>query len=330
LRTWVADNIIIGGIPDDLQRILEGLGIAKEEAAREVQEAANHPYVDSGRKLKSRLERRESLLKTLNHLRKESQKDYLSVEKVPLPPLKDFLRDYYYPNKVGFFKDAIKHWPAAKWTPQVLLQKVGAEVMVEVQFDRDKASHYETRSHEFRRQVKFGDFVNMVEKAGSSNNFYLTANNHAFTNSGLKVLLNDIGNIGDNYIDERDRDSRVFFWFGPRGTVTPLHHDLTNNFFIQVYGSKTMRLIPSLQVPYMYNNLHVFSDIDLLKPKLKEYPEFGKVDIVELNVKAGDCVFIPIGWWHHVVGETTSISLSFTNFNMAQNGFIDFPAGGRY
>jgi len=33
---------------------------------------------------------------------------------------------------------------------------------------------------------------------------------------------------GASVSDATDRGNRGFFWFGPKGTVTPLRHDLTN------------------------------------------------------------------------------------------------------
>lgn len=49
---------------------------------------------------------------------------------------------------------------------------------------------------------------------------------------------------------------------GPRGTITPFHHDLTNNFMAQVIGRKRIKLASSWDIPLMRNYLHCFSGID--------------------------------------------------------------------
>ncbi len=44
----------------------------------------------------------------------------------------------------------------------------------------------------------------------------------------------------------------------------------------------------------------------------------------------GEILFIPVGWWHHVVGLETTIGLSFTNFvwdNEAFRGYNDLSSG---
>ena len=53
-----------------------------------------------------------------------------------------------------------------------------------------------------------------------------------------------------------------FFWMGPAGTVTPFHHDLTNNFMAQVIGRKRIKLAPSWDLPAMHNHKHCFSQVD--------------------------------------------------------------------
>ncbi len=75
-------------------------------------------------------------------------------------------------------------------------------------------------------------------------------------------------------------------------------------------------MIPSMQVPYMYNNNFVFSDLNLLKSNYDDFPEFKNATVIEIELEAGDCLFIPIGYWHHVVGLTENISLTLTNLNV--------------
>jgi len=329
LRGWLAENIIMGCAVSDVHNVLVGLGIPADVAQREIGAAMTHPYVETGRKFYYRLQKREAILKTYDSLLK-SKDNYINLQKQPLPPFKEFLDKYYYENQAAIFTGAIDHWPAAKWTPKYLLEKVGPDAEIEIQHGREKDKNYETQSEQFRKTVKLGDFIGMIESTEKSNDFYLTANNNIFARPAFKPLVADIGQIGDGYLKTDQTANSMFLWLGPAGIVTPLHHDLTNNLFVQVYGQKTFRLIPSAQVPYMYNNLHVFSDVDMLAPDLSRNPNFAKVTPITITIKAGEVLFIPIGWFHHVVGDTVSISLTFTNFNLPSNNFVDYPSGSRY
>lgn len=43
----------------------------------------------------------------------------------------------------------------------------------------------------------------------------------------------------------------------------------------------------------------------------KQFPNFRDADFVEGVLNAGECLFIPRGWWHYVRSLSTSISVSF-------------------
>ena len=109
---------------------------------------------------------------------------------------------------------------------------------------------------------------------------------------------------------------------------TPYHYDLTNNLFIQIYGQKEFTLISPDQTNYMYNNIHVYSDIpsfDYTNDELNKYPDFNNVKLIKFIINPGDILFIPIGWYHKVKGLSDTISLSLVNFKAKNNFFNDYP-----
>lgn len=322
IKTWIAENLLAGCKAGPLVETLVGMGIDAIAAEQAVTDAENDPYMVAAQKVSTDLKKRESVMKTLAFYQ-TLDPDYLTLERKPLPPYQDFLRDYYYRNRPGLFSGAIDHWPARAWTPRNLIDKVGADSIVEIQIDREKDSNYEINSVHHRQPIRFADFIDKVEQA-PSNDFYLTANNLAFDKTPVGVLAQDTGTLGDGYLDTANTAMRMFLWIGPKGTITPLHHDKTNNAFIQIYGRKRFRLIPALEAPFMYNHVGVFSRVDLLNVDHQQFPLFSRSHSIDVTVEAGDFLFIPLGWWHHVVGEETSISLSFTNF-VAPNHFVDYP-----
>jgi hypothetical protein len=139
-----------------------------------------------------------------------------------------------------------------------------------------------------------------------------TANNASTNQLALKELWEDIIYFPE-YLRE-DPDNRGFFWFGPKGTVTPLHHDLTNNFLAQVRGRKLVRLVAPYEFPSLYNNRHCFSQVDLDRIDYDRFPAFRNVTVVDVEIGPGDLLFLPVGWWHYVRGLELSITMTFTNF----------------
>lgn len=105
------------------------------------------------------------------------------------------------------------------------------------------------------------------------------------------------------------------FFLGPAGTVSLLHFDGYNNFFVQVYGRKKFLLISPSQshlvyYPWRYPDIH-YSPVNVERPDLVRFPLFGQATIFEAVVGPGEILFIPVRWWHHARALEESISLNF-------------------
>lgn len=96
--------------------------------------------------------------------------------------------------------------------------------------------------------------------------------------------------------------------------MTPVHHDLTNNFMAQVVGRKQIKLISPLHQPLLYNHLHCYSEVDLDNIDFDRFPLFRQVKIHEVTLHPGELLFLPVGWWHHVRALDASITITYTNF----------------
>uniref|UniRef100_A0A0E0ENB4 JmjC domain-containing protein n=1 Tax=Oryza meridionalis TaxID=40149 RepID=A0A0E0ENB4_9ORYZ len=74
-------------------------------------------------------------------------------------------------------------------------------------------------------------------------------------------------------------------WFGPDGTVTPLHHDLYHNLFAQVLGRKYFRLysatISNDLYPHRETMLSNISQVDLDNINVNEFPRTGDVEFMD-------------------------------------------------
>lgn len=233
-----------------------------------------------------------------------------------------FLNDHYAANWPVVLAGEMEGWPALdRWTPDYLKRVVG-DREVDVQADRGADADFERRKTRHTRRMAFGAFIDRVAPPAQGNDVYLTAYNSAANAEALAPLQADLG-----FIDKLLTRERGMMWIGAAGAFTPLHHDLTNNLFLQVVGRKRMLLVSPLDTPRLYNDQHVFSRIrDLTAPDvLRRFPLLEGLRVHRVDLLAGDVLFIPVGWWHQVLSLDFSVSITHTNFRWPNDFHAEHP-----
>jgi len=316
-RGWIAENLILGGRPEALAGIMVQSGIAEQAARAEVDAALRSPYLRGASRLHNRLAKRDWVLGIQSRLNRLASHEVPRRERLSGA---DFLDQYYRRNQPVIITGMLDDCAArGKWTFEHLIGRLG-DREVEVQFGRDADPDYEIHSRTLRRRMPFAEYAALVRDAGRSNDFYMTANNDGHNAEALRGLMADLPPL-DAYLRERGG----FFWFGPAGTITPFHHDLTNNFMLQIAGRKRVRLIAPCDTPKVYNQRHCFSQVDGRDIDLRRFPLMAGVAVIDCVLAPGEILFLPVGWWHFVEALDVTITVSTTHFKWDNDFYTDYP-----
>jgi hypothetical protein len=315
-RRWIAERLLLGNAPQDICSHLVGRGISLKDAQREVHTARVSPYLQASKNLHSRLTQQAWVLDTQ---RRQNQLREPGVPRCHRLSHEEFFQEYYSRGRPVIITGMIEEWPAlSKWSLDYFLENFG-DRYVDLQVGRDRDHAYELHKEEHRETMRFGDYVEWVRAVGRSNDRYMTAYTGGLNRRTLAELWDDVGALSE-YLDP-GAGSRGNLWFGPGGTITPLHYDNANNMIIQVMGSKRVIVIPASDGAQLYSNDRYFTEVDGRSVDYQRFPFMRDVQISSVELAAGEMLFVPVGWWHFVETLTTSAMLNFTNFRWPN----DFP-----
>ncbi|CAL1588037.1 unnamed protein product [Knipowitschia caucasica] len=239
-------------------------------------------------------------------------KDDLAIPRVKCPSLESFKSNYLLPLKPVILEGTIDHWPALNyhpWSIDYLRSVAGCRtVPVEVgsRYTDEEWSQTLTTVNEFIDKF----ILNKDQGKGVG---YLAQHQLFDQIPELKedIRVPDYCCLGDT----EEEHITVNAWFGPRGTVSPLHQDPQQNFLAQVVGSKYIRLYSPEHTDNLYPHpsslLHNTSQVDVENPDMERFPEFAKAPYLECVLRPGDVLFIPVQHWHYVRSLQLSFSVSF-------------------
>jgi hypothetical protein len=308
---WMAENRLRNCTPESMAQTMAAAGLDRALCEHAIRELERDPVFLAARRHQQLLRKLESVAANQQRLW-EMAPGYDHVEKRRSVARDEFVERYVCGGRPLVLTGLTADWPAMKrWSPADLKARFG-HLDVEIQAERNADPRYEENKLALRRQVRLADFVDQVLANGPTNDYYMTANNEALRRPEFAPLLADIGSLPP-VCDRSQLAAKSSFWFGPAGTVTPLHHDTLMLFHTQVVGRKRWRFISPMETPKLYNYNGVFSPIDIDRPDLARFPDFAGVKVLEVIAEPGETVFLPLGWWHQVTSLDVSLSFSYSN-----------------
>lgn len=231
-----------------------------------------------------------------------------TIPTVRCPSLEHFRHHYLIPQKAVILEGVIDHWPCMnKWSVEYI-QKVAGCRTVPVEL----GSRY-TDAEWSQSLMTVNEFINNYILDQPARRGYL-AQHQLFEQ--IRELKEDIGIPDYCCLGEGDEDDiTINAWFGPAGTVSPLHQDPQQNLLAQIVGKKYLRIYSVSETERLYPHdsslLHNTSQVDVESPDTDKFPDFEEAVYQECVLCPGQILFIPVKWWHYVKALDISFSVSF-------------------
>ncbi len=314
-RQEVAARLMAGEAPEAVLATLVKAGAPVAAVRAEIADAQGQPWLKAAGQLRARLAKRDWLLEARARLERMQPAE---VQRRHALPAEVFFREHYTTLTPVVLTGLTDHWPGRRWSLERLARLGDPEV--EVQWGREADPDFELNSIALKRRMRWREVLALLGEDRETNDFYLTANNGGQNRKALGMLWADVGDLPGYLGPSLLGDG--FFWMGPKGTVTPWHHDLTQNLLVNMVGTKRVALVSPAETHRMRNHRHCFSRFGA-DATLAGVPEAERPRVLTVDIGPGEILFIPVGWWHHVTGLSLTIGMSFTNFVWG-NDFASF------
>jgi ribosomal protein L16 Arg81 hydroxylase len=285
---------------------LSNCGAERKEVESFLGDAVSHPLFQIARTEATRLRCRHWYLEARAALANDI--DSLPEINGPEPVSREsFLTNFYRQNRPVVMRGIAADCAAVRqWNGDYLKAKCGSEV-IEVMVNRATSQISEQNtSDKLRKEMRLADFVDLVFWGGPSNDYYMVSRNRFFERPGTRVLLEDLPHL--SMVNTRAGGDGVKMWFGPEGTITPLHYDDRNNIIIQILGRKDVQLCSPYYSRLMAQTRPWYAGVDPIAT--------GAIPGIALTLEPGDALFIPVGWWHAVKATDPSITIATIDFGV--------------
>jgi len=307
LREWVVENVALGVDRELIAQELTKRSVSPQAASEWIESVRSSPMVSTMSELVYRQQKLSSLLQLLKGF--FAPPGDPSIDRITHADSVAFFSDYFFKLRPVVVTGLADDWPAlSKWSPSYFREHFG-NVEISVNADRGSDEAFEENHLDHRTRISIRDFVEWMEHNPDSNDMYVTSRDNLLLNEHLQELRDDFRYPQPFLTEDSPATPEGFnesLWFGA-GSLTPLHHDDRSILLVQIYGEKRFDLISPFDFGLVYNDRYCFSSIDPLdSPELQQH-------LHSVVLGPGEALLIPVGYWHHVLSTSPSITLAFFN-----------------
>ena len=218
---------------------------------------------------------------------------------------KDFLERYVKPQKPVVIQHFIEDWPAfEKWSLDYIEKMAGDK---EVPLFDDRPISAEFKFNEPHRRIKMRDYIEILKSERTNYRIF------------LYNLLKEVPSLQQDFtypeIGLRILKQIPMLFFGGEGSKVFMHYDIdfANILHFHFHGRKKCILFAPSETKFLYkvpNALIARQDIDFNNPDFEKFPALKKATGMVTELKHGETLYMPEGYWHQMTYLTAGFSMS--------------------
>jgi hypothetical protein len=216
-----------------------------------------------------------------------------------------FLNGYFKPQTPVVIEGAAKTWPAyTKWDFDYIKQVAGEKI---VPLYDDRPVDHKEGFNEPHARMKMSDYIELLQQEPTKYRIFLWN------------ILKEIPELREDF-DYPDFGLKMMkglpmLFFGGSDSSTFMHYDidLANIFHFHFEGEKECVLFSQSQNKFMYKIPHSLishEGIDFSDPDYEKWPALRHLEGYRAQLKHGEMIYIPEGYWHYMRYLTPGFSMS--------------------
>lgn len=217
----------------------------------------------------------------------------------------DFVRKYVNPQKPVVIENLTEDWPAYERWSLDYMKVVAGEKEVPLFDDRPISSKY--KFNEAHERMKMREYIDLLQKGPTNYRIF------------LYNLLKEVPALQEDFrypdVGLRLLKQVPMLFFGGGGSKVFMHFDIdyANILHFHFHGKKQCILFPPTQTRYLYKVPHALitrEDIDFVQPDYDKFPALRKAEGYITELKHGETLYMPEGYWHQMTYLTPGFSMS--------------------
>ncbi len=228
----------------------------------------------------------------------------------------EFLTQYVALQKPVVIERLISDWPAFKKWNLSYVNDLAGDKVVPIYDDRPISS--KRKFNEAHTSMKMSEYVDLLEKGPTNRRIF------------LYNLLKEVPELQKDFsypkIGLKFMKKMPYLFFGGGGSKVFMHYDidLANILHFHFHGEKQCILFPPSETKYLYKVPHALishQDIDFENPDFEKWPALKRAKGFIANLKHGDTLYMPEGYWHQMTYLTPGFSMSIRSTSKGIKNF---------
>ena len=216
-----------------------------------------------------------------------------------------FRKQFLRPQRPVIVEESISDWPAySKWNLEYLKEIAGEK---EVPLYDDRPVDYREGFNEPHIRMKMKDYIDLLQREPTKFRIFLWN------------VLKEVPSLQQDFkypkLGVRFLKGLPMLFFGGSDSHTFMHYDidLANIFHYHFEGTKEFLLFSPSETRFLYkipHSLITHESINFSNPDFTKWPGLRYAKGYRGNLKHGEMLYIPEGYWHYMKYLTPGFSMS--------------------